>query len=250
VPGWWHRNIAEPDKLPLVLLFLAFVVTFVATRTVTRSIRAGRGPFHDVTPGGMHIHHAVPGIVLLISGASMAVGFPPVSPYREIAAVLIGIGSSLVLDEFALILHLEDDYWNAEGRVSVHAVALVTASLALWIVGLNPLGVNDVRGGELGLRVSGTVILAVTIPAAIICAAKGKYRLAMLAIFVPPVAVIGALRLARPASPWDRHRYAHHPARRREAAARASGFDARWGRRAQAVGDFIAGRPTAVPPPD
>ena len=49
--GWWERNISEPGKLPLLLCFLAFVVTFLATRAITRSIRAGRGPFHDIETG-------------------------------------------------------------------------------------------------------------------------------------------------------------------------------------------------------
>jgi hypothetical protein len=56
-------------NLPFVC-FAAFVVTFVATRDITRMIRAGRGPFHDdVSSSGVHIHHAVPGIILLITGA-------------------------------------------------------------------------------------------------------------------------------------------------------------------------------------
>jgi hypothetical protein len=194
VPAWWERNITEPGKLPLLVLFVASVLTFVVTRTITRSIRAGRGPFHDVTPGGLHVHHAIPGIILLITGATLSVEVTPVAPWREIAAALIGIGASLVLDEFALILHPEDDYWSAEGRVSVHAVALVTASLGLWIVGFNPIGVDDVGTRELGWRVVVTLFLLVTIPAAIVCAMKGKFRLALLAIFLPPVAVVGALR--------------------------------------------------------
>ncbi len=244
MPTWWHRNIAEPGKLPLALLFLAFVVTFLATRTVTRSIRAGRGPFHDVVPGGLHVHHAIPGIVLLITGATMSVGVTPVAPWREVAAVLIGVGASLVLDEFALILHLHDDYWSEEGRVSVHAVALVTASLGLWMVGMNPLGVDDVGAAEIGVRVFVTLFLLVMIPAAVVCIMKGKYRLALLAIFVPPVAVLGAVRLARPGSAWDRRRYEHEPAKRARCTRRAEGFDARWGRGAAKVGDLLAGRPS------
>jgi hypothetical protein len=46
--SWWERNIVEPEKLPLLLLLAAFIVTFLATRVITRSIRAGRGPFRDV----------------------------------------------------------------------------------------------------------------------------------------------------------------------------------------------------------
>jgi len=33
-------------------------VTFLVTRLITRSIRAGRGPFHDNAVGGVHVHHA------------------------------------------------------------------------------------------------------------------------------------------------------------------------------------------------
>src|SRR3984885_4445345 len=104
--SWWHRDMIAPGKLPLMLCFLAFVVTFVVTRTITRMIRDGRGPFRNrVTASGTHIHHSVPGIILLIIGAFTAVGGPDSLGWRSFAAVAGGIGTSLVLDEFALILH-------------------------------------------------------------------------------------------------------------------------------------------------
>jgi hypothetical protein len=56
-------------KLPLMLCFVSFVVTFVSTRTITRLIRDGRGPFRNVTAGGTHVHRSVPGIILLMIGA-------------------------------------------------------------------------------------------------------------------------------------------------------------------------------------
>jgi hypothetical protein len=89
-----------------MLCFLAFVVTFAVTRMITRLIRDGRGPFRDQVAGGTHIHHAVPGLILLIVGAFTSVGAPDALGWECVAAVLIGIGVSLVLDEFALILHL------------------------------------------------------------------------------------------------------------------------------------------------
>jgi hypothetical protein len=243
VGSWWQRNIIEPDKLPLLLLFLAFVVTFLVTRTITRLIRAGRGPFRDIDAGGVHIHHSIPGIVLLITGAVVAVGGDS-DRVVDIAAVAIGIGASLVLDEFALILHLDDEYWTEEGRISVHAVALVTACLALWLAGFNPAGVNQVDPKELGFRVSIEGFLIFTVPAAVICVTKGKYRLALLSVFFPPIALVGAIRLARPGSSWARHRYEREPLQRERAIERANGFDARWGRWGRDVGDLIAGCPT------
>src|SRR3954453_17031444 len=107
---WWQHDIVEAGKLPLLLCSAAFVVTFVTTRVITRMIRAGRGPFRDnVSASGTHVHHAVPGLILLVFGALMALGLnTSQSPWIEIAAVLVGTGASLVLDEFALILHLHD----------------------------------------------------------------------------------------------------------------------------------------------
>src|SRR5438067_770400 len=108
-----------------MLCFIAFVLTFAITRTITRLIRAGRGPFHDqVTSSGVHVHHAVPGLILLIVGAFVSIGAPGPGPWPSIAAVTIGIGVSLVLDEFALVLHLTDVYWTQEGRVSVDMIGL------------------------------------------------------------------------------------------------------------------------------
>jgi hypothetical protein len=46
-------------------------------------------------------------------------------------AVLYGAGSALTLDEFALWLRLEDDYWNKEGRLSIDAVILFGALLSI-----------------------------------------------------------------------------------------------------------------------
>src|ERR1700749_2230732 len=96
--SWWHRDIIAADKLPLMLCFLAFIITF----TTTRLIRDGRGPFHnEVTSSGTHIHHAVPGIILLVIGAFPSVGGPDSVGWHSFAAVLIGVGTSLVMDEFS-----------------------------------------------------------------------------------------------------------------------------------------------------
>ena len=74
---WFHRNIVEPGKLPLLLALTSFILTFVVTRTITRLIRAGKGPFRNVTSGGLHIHHVVPGVVLTVIGGFGAVGSGP-----------------------------------------------------------------------------------------------------------------------------------------------------------------------------
>jgi hypothetical protein len=245
--SWWDRDVIAAGKLPLMLCFLAFVVTFVTTRTITRMIRDGRGPFRNqVTATGTHIHHSVPGIILLIIGAFTAVGGPGSLGWRSFAALAVGIGTSLVLDEFALILHLQDVYWSGEGQLSVEAVSLTAACLGLALVGFSPFGVRDVDDIERSLRLTATGILMADGALAFICVLKGKYRSALFGLFLPPVGVVGALRLARPSSIWARYRYRGR--RLERATRRAVGFDRRWAPVQADWEDFLGGRPSQPDP--
>ncbi len=246
--SWWHRDEIAAGKLPLMLCFLAFVVTFVLTRTITRLIRDGRGPFrNNVTPGGVHIHHAVPGIILLIIGAFTSVGAPSALGWRCFAGVLVGMGTSLVLDEFALILHLQDVYWTGEGQLSVQMVSLTAGCLGLVVAGFSPLGVVGADGIEEAFRVTATTILLVDGVLAFVCVLKGKYRTALFGIFLSPVALFGALRLARPSSIWGRYRY--RGKRLERATRRATDFDRRWAPLQTDWANFIGGRPSLPNPP-
>jgi hypothetical protein len=247
VAHWWHNDVIEAGKLPLMLCFLSFVVTFVVTRTITRLIRDGRGPFkNDVTSSGTHIHHSVPGIILLIVGAFVAIGADDTLPWRCSAAVAIGIGVSLVLDEFALILHLQDVYWSDEGQLSVEAVSLAGACLGLALVGFNPLDINGISHVEQTVRLSATGVLVVDGVLAVICVLKGKYRTALFSVFVLPVGLIGAARLARPNSLWARHRYRGE--REEHAEHRAAALDRRWKPVQVGWEDFLGGKPSQPDP--
>ena len=145
---WWYRNIIEPGKLPLLLALASFVLTFLVTRVITRLIRAGKGPFRNLTPGGMHVHHVVPGVALMVVGGFIAIASGRRGFGAGTAAVLFGMGVGLVLDEFALILHLDDVYWTEEGRKSVEIVVLTVALVALILGGFLPFGVNELTANE------------------------------------------------------------------------------------------------------
>ena len=204
---WWYDNIVEPGKQPLLCCLLAFVVTFLITRAITRMIRAGVGPFrNNVSASGVHVHHAVPGIILLIIGALVALRSDDF-PWQEVAGVMIGIGMSLILDEFALILHLQDVYWAKEGRVSVELVGLTAATLGLLMIGFSPFGVDDLTIGDFSIRlglISGVALHGLLI---LVCVLKGKYRAALISCLLPLIAWVLAIRLARPTSWWARKFY-------------------------------------------
>ena len=245
--SWWTREIVDAGKFPLMLTFVSFIVTFLVTRTITRLIRSGRGPFrNNVSSSGVHVHHAVPGLVLLVAGAFISVGSEAFA-WSCAAAVMIGIGVSLVLDEFALILHLQDVYWTDEGQTSVGVVSLAAAALGFALVGYSPFGISDVDSTELRVRLTGIAIVLVNVLLVVGCVRKAKYATAVIGLFVPVVSAIGVVRLARPDSRWAQRHY--DAAKTERARVRHADLDRRYGPIARGFADFIAGRPSLPDPP-
>ncbi len=134
---------------------IAFILTFFVTRTIVRYIRSHADsdaprkwwqPRNISAGGGLHIHHVVIGVILvMVSGVTMVtLAVDGGVPEFTAAAILFGIGAALVLDEFALILHLYDVYWAEDGRTSVDAVFVAVAVAGLLILGFNPLSFFDI----------------------------------------------------------------------------------------------------------
>jgi len=122
----------------LFLASVSFLITFGVIRAITAMIRADIGPLHNVTTsGGLHIHHLVWGILLLLLVGyvwllEIGVGS---SWIASLTAILFGIGAALTLDEFALFLNLRDVYWERQGRESVDAVLIFAGLLSAGIWG-------------------------------------------------------------------------------------------------------------------
>ena len=233
--SWFTDEIVDKGKLPLVLGFTAFIVTFLVTRTIVRMIRAGKGPFKDnVSEGGLHIHHVVPGVLILIIGGFVAAGAHGSEPWASIGGVLVGVGAGLVLDEFALILTLDDVYWAKEGRVSVEMVGLAAASLGIFLVFGSPFAPDD--GGDVVSLIVGILLHLLFV---FITFRKGKIRTTVVGFFLPVVAITGAIRLARPGSRWAKRFY--KPKKLAKASLRATRSDARWAPIASWFGDTVAG---------
>jgi hypothetical protein len=127
------------------------------------------------------------------------------------------------------------------------AVSLTAACLGLALVGFSPFGVKDVDGIEKTLRLTATGILIADGVLSFICVLKGKYRTALFGLFLPPVGLIGALRLARPSSIWARHRYRGR--RLERATRRAADFDQHWAPLQTGWEDFLGGKPSQPNPP-
>ncbi|HZS00352.1 MAG TPA: hypothetical protein VFE37_16680 [Chloroflexota bacterium] len=132
------RAIVDAGKEPAFLLTLAFLATFGIVRLITYSIRHQRLPFfHNVTTrSGLHIHHMVPGMVLVLLSGYLGLVLVARRPV-DLLAIVFGIGAALVLDEFALWLRLADVYWQPQGRESIDAVVLAGGIAILYLLGLD-----------------------------------------------------------------------------------------------------------------
>jgi len=133
----YRFHFKDEARERLFLASVAFLVTFGIVRLITHAIRAGVGPFHNVSSGGLHIHHLVWGIlILLVVGyvwlIEKAVGS---SSLASITAIAFGVGAALTLDEFALWLNLRDVYWEEAGRASIDAVVIFASLLSVGIWG-------------------------------------------------------------------------------------------------------------------
>ena len=138
--SWFSTNIVQTGRLPLFCFFCAFVAGFGFIRLSVRLIRAQvRWWPGNVTPGDLHVHHMVFGVVFMLIGGVTPMAAPGGSlNWRSGAAALFGLGAALVLDEFALILHLRDVYWTSDGRLSVDAVFVAVGVTVLLLLGIVP----------------------------------------------------------------------------------------------------------------
>src|SRR4051794_19148602 len=168
-------------------LLAAYLVTFMATRLITRAIREGRGPFRDTSVGGVHLHHEVYGIFLLLITGTLLLTYRPDGFWLYTLAALFGVGAALTLDEFALWLHLEDVYWSREGRSSIDAVLLASVVGALLLVGANPFDADRAEG-----EAPFTATVVVNLAFSLVAILKGRVLLGVVGVFVPVVAAVGA----------------------------------------------------------
>jgi hypothetical protein len=235
VPGYQHY-VYDSGREPLFFVMLAFLFTFVAVRTYTRL-----GRLHGWRSGsvrGVHLHHLVPGIVASLASATAIIAFMPGNDWMLVLSAVFGAGAALTLDEFALILHLDDVYWSREGRSSIEATLMGFAFGALLLLATLPL--NSDPGRDVPHWVVGSAV-AVNVLFAVVAFLKGKPKLGAFGVLIPGLAVVGAVRLARPSSLWARRFYSAGTLERSRA--RALQTDERYGRVADRVYDVIGGAP-------
>ena len=134
----YDKHFSDRGKERQLFSAGSFFVTFATVRGITHAIRANRGPFRNITAGGRHIHHLTFGIASLLAVGYLwllEIGTNEQRQASRITSIAYGSGAALTLDEFALWLNLEDDYWTKQGRESIDAVVLFGSLLSLSVLG-------------------------------------------------------------------------------------------------------------------
>jgi hypothetical protein len=201
VPGY-ENYVFRAGREPLFFLLLAFLLTFLAVRAYTRLGRARAWRSGSVR--GIHLHHSVPGIIASLVAGTAIIAFRPGDDSMLALSALFGVGAALTLDQFALIFHLDDVYWTEKGRSSIEATLIGFSLGALCLLATAPLHADP--GRDVPHWVFGGII-ALNMSFSLIAFLKGKMKLGTFGIFVPGLAILGAVRLAKPGSLWGRRFY-------------------------------------------
>lgn len=203
----WHdisraydHQIQAGGKELHFLILIAFVCSFAFIRTSAHMIRAQVSwwPGNVETKSGTHVHHLVWGILLLLAMGYAGIATEIASPWLELVAIAFGIGIGLTMDEFALWLNLEDVYWQDKGRQSIDAVIVTASLLVIAVLGLQFwIDVWDavlvLLGFDRGNAWIALPIQAVGVCLAIVCFRRGRKFAGLFGLFVPLVALLGAV---------------------------------------------------------
>ena len=90
-----------PRERSALLSWLGFTATFGSVRALTHAIRAGVGPFENVSLGGEHLHHYMWGIGMIAGVGGISLHGPQQHRYHPATALSYGAGLALIIDEFA-----------------------------------------------------------------------------------------------------------------------------------------------------
>ncbi len=234
----------DAPRSAVLLVLIGFLVGFLFIRASTRLMRSPRVPWWPgsvVTEGGVHLHHHVFGIVLMLVGGTLGFALTDETPWVQLSALAFGIGGGLTFDEFALWVHLEDVYWKEEGRKSVDASLVAIVFVGMVLTGALPA---EVDSGSTGLVIGSLSLAAIGIGTSAVAFSKLRLAHGFVGLVFWPLALWGAVRLAKPQSPWARRFYGErNPMKRARAEERYA--DRRTDRFKERVRDLVGGRPTA-----
>jgi hypothetical protein len=219
--SFWNGLVAH-GREGVFLVLVGFLGSFGFIRTSARLMRSPRVPWWPgsvVSSSGVHMHHLVWGICLMTGAGVIGFAFYGSRPVFDVCAALFGVGAGLTLDEFALLVYLDDVYWAREGRASIDAAVFAAGAMAVILLGVK----FEVTTGSVGETIATVAVLGFLFSVVVVSFAKLRLVHGALGVLIFPIAVYGAVRLGKPGSPWARRFYgARRPHKQAKAEARFS----------------------------
>jgi chromate transport protein ChrA len=126
------KRLGESKRLPQLLILISFLITFGIVRAIThlQKLQILPNQYSHI----LHIHHLVPGIILLLVSGYLGISFWSGQKFKALMGVFFGVGAALTIDEFALWLYLRDVYWAKQGRDSVDAIVFVLLIISIVLL--------------------------------------------------------------------------------------------------------------------
>jgi hypothetical protein len=243
VSNFWD-NLEDHHEQAVFLVLVGFIGAFAFIRMSTRIIRSESvswWPGNIESESGVHLHHLVFGIVTMMVAGTLGFVSDGRTPFAEICALGFGVGVGLTIDEFALWVHLEDVYWEREGRSSIDATVIAAALMLLIVLGVSPVVIDSSTTADL----IASIILTLMIFACVaVCFAKGRILHGTTGIFIAPIAIYGASRIGKPHSAWARYRYGERRPTKQAKAVDRFAPERRTERFKEAFRDIVGGKPS------
>jgi hypothetical protein len=236
IPGYTD-SIYNNGRQPALVVLVAFLITFICVRGYTRIARV-KG-WRSTHFGGVHTHHLVFGIFMVLLAGVLQFALLPADDWVILLlAAMFGSGAALILDEFALVFYLKDVYWEKEGRKSIDAVVIASIFCLLFLLHTAPFGSSDDS-----FHIILTDFQLLNAAFVIIAALKGKLFMASLGVFIPTLALIGAIRLAEPDSLYAHQMYRSRDRKKlKKARRRYKNYARTWHPRKERLWDILGGK--------
>jgi hypothetical protein len=241
ISDFWNDQIVAHEGEGLFFVLVGFLGSFGFIRMSTRLMRSPRVPWWPgsvVSDSGVHLHHLVFGIWLMIGAGTLGFWFFGEDPWFEICALLFGIGAGLTVDEFALWVHLDDVYWAEEGRSSIDAAVIAVAAMGLVLLGYRPL---DFTTASVGTVITSIAAVVLELALVAVCFLKQRVLHGAVGLFVFPIAGYGAARIGKPRSPWARRFYGERNPRKQAKAEERFAPERRTERLKERIRDAVGG---------
>jgi hypothetical protein len=247
ISDFWLDQVVGEHRDGIFLVLAGFILSFAFIRMSTRLMRSPRVSWWpgsvSVGESGVHIHHLVFGICLMMLAGTGGFASSGDQPWFDVSAAMFGVGTGLTIDEFALWVYLDDVYWAEEGRKSVDATAIAAAGMLLLLFGFEPFDFTTSSAGEVISSFAGAALVFAMVA---ICFSKGRIMHGYIGFFILPVAIYGACRLGKPESPWARRFYGVRRPGKQAAAVERFRPDRRTERFKQRFRDLVGGQTEQV----